>query len=137
MPPAADDVCEVIITAPDPDWLVEFTRRLVTDRLCASGHNFAPIRTIYRWHGQVHDTTEGRVALRTRRSLVPQIVDRAKREHPYEVPSVVAVPIIDGGPRLHRLDPGPDRTTGLSRAASSSRGGSLVLPPRPGWRDWA
>jgi hypothetical protein len=26
------------------------------------------------------------------------IVDRAKREHPYEVPSVVAVPIVDGGP---------------------------------------
>jgi periplasmic divalent cation tolerance protein len=41
--------------------------------------------------------TEGRVALRTRRAFLPQIVDRAKREHPYEVPSVVAVPIIDGG----------------------------------------
>jgi periplasmic divalent cation tolerance protein len=98
MPPAADDVCEVIITAPDPDWLVEFSRRLVIDRLCASGHNFQPIRTIYRWHGHVHDKTEGRVALRTRLTLLPQIVDRAKREHPYEVPSVVAVPIIDGGP---------------------------------------
>ena len=98
MPPAADEVCEVIITAPDPAWLVEFTRRLVSDRLCASGHNFAPIRTIYRWQGQVHDKTEGRVALRTRRGLLPRIVDRAKREHPYEVPSVVAVPIIDGGP---------------------------------------
>jgi periplasmic divalent cation tolerance protein len=98
MPAAADEVCEVIITAPDPDWLVEFTRRLVSDRLCASGHNFAPIRTIYRWQGQVHDKTEGRVALRTRRGLLPRIVDRAKREHPYEVPSVVAVPIIDGGP---------------------------------------
>ena len=72
MPPPADEVCEVIITAPDPDWLVEFTRRLVTDRLCASGHNFQPIRTIYRWQGQVHDRTEGRVALRTRRSLLPQ-----------------------------------------------------------------
>ena len=68
MPPPADEVCEVIITAPDPDWLVEFTRRLVTDRLCASGHNFQPIRTIYRWQGQVHDKTEGRVALRTRRA---------------------------------------------------------------------
>jgi riboflavin biosynthesis pyrimidine reductase len=59
MPPPADEVCEVIVTAPDPDWLVEFTRRLVTDRLCASGHNFAPIRTIYRWHGQVRWTTTG------------------------------------------------------------------------------
>jgi uncharacterized protein involved in tolerance to divalent cations len=69
MPATADEVCEVIITAPDPDWLVEFTRRLVTDRLCASGHNFQAIRTIYCWQGQVHDKTEGRVALRTRRSL--------------------------------------------------------------------
>jgi periplasmic divalent cation tolerance protein len=70
----------------------------VRDRLCASGHNFQPIRTIYPWQGQLHDTTEGRVALRTRRGLLPQIVDRAKREHPYEVPSVVAIPIIDGSP---------------------------------------
>ena len=31
------------------------------------------------------------VALRTRRSLLPQIIGRAKREHPHEVPSVVAV----------------------------------------------
>jgi periplasmic divalent cation tolerance protein len=57
-----------------------------------------PIRTIYRWQGQIHDKTEGRVTSRTRRSLLPQIVDRVKREHPYEVPSIVAVPIIDGGP---------------------------------------
>src|SRR5215207_6482934 len=28
-------------------------------------------------------------------------------------------------------------TSGLGRAASGSRGGSLVLPPRPGWRDLA
>jgi periplasmic divalent cation tolerance protein len=97
MAPEADEVCEVIITAPDPDWLVEFTRKLVGDRLCASGHNFQPIRTIYRWQGQVYDKAEARVALRTRRSLLPQIVERTKQEHPYEVPSVVAVPIIDGG----------------------------------------
>ena len=69
----------------------------MTDRLCASGHQLA-IRTIYRWQGQVHDKTEGRVALRTRRShSAADHRPRHKREHPYEVPSVVAVPIIDGG----------------------------------------
>ena len=52
----------------------------------------------YRWQGQVHDRTEGRVALRTRHSLLPQIIQPARQEHPYEVPSVVAVPITDGGP---------------------------------------
>jgi hypothetical protein len=35
MPAAADEVCEVIITAPDPDWLVEFTRARPAVRLRA------------------------------------------------------------------------------------------------------
>lgn len=91
-----DEVCEVIITAPDAEWLTEFTRGLVSDRLCAAGHNFTSIRSVYRWQGEVHDRAEARAALRTRRSLVPAIIERTKREHPYEVPSVVAMPIIDG-----------------------------------------
>ncbi len=94
--PATDEVCEVIITAPDAEWLATFTRKLAADRLCAAGHNFAPIRSIYRWRGEIHDKTEARVAMRTRRSLLPQIIERVKQEHPYEVPSVVVVPIIDG-----------------------------------------
>jgi periplasmic divalent cation tolerance protein len=68
----SDEVCEVIITAPDADWLAEFTRRLVDDRLAASGHIIVPIRSIYRWQGQIYDKTEARVALHTRRSLVPR-----------------------------------------------------------------
>jgi periplasmic divalent cation tolerance protein len=97
-----DEVCEVIVTAPDPDWLTDFTHGLILDRLCASGHKIAEIETTYRWRGQVHRKTEARVALRTRRGLVPQIVERTKREHPYEVPSVVAVPITDGNPEYIR-----------------------------------
>ena len=93
-----DEVCEVVITAPDPDWLAAFTHEVVTEGLCASGHNFAPIRSMYRWQGQVYDRTEGRVALRTRRSLLPRIIERTMRDHPYEVPSIVALPIVDGGP---------------------------------------
>jgi periplasmic divalent cation tolerance protein len=97
-----DEVCEVVITAPDPEWLADFARRLVLDRLAASGHSIAPIRTIYRWQGQLFDKTEARIALRTRRALLSQIIERTKREHPYEVPSVVALPIIDGGPEYIR-----------------------------------
>lgn len=91
-----DEVCEVIITAPETDWLAEFTRRLIDDRLAASGH-ITPIRSIYRWQGTVYDKQEARVALHTRRRLVPCIIDRANREHPYEVPYVAAT-AFDGNP---------------------------------------
>lgn len=92
------EVCEVVITAPDADWLAEFTRQLVEDRLCASGHNVAPIRSIYRWRGQIYDKMEAKVTLHTRAGLVPFIFQRVNQEHPYEVPCVVATPLVDGNP---------------------------------------
>ncbi len=94
----SEDYCEIIITAESADWLVEFTRRLVDDRLAACGQNIASIRSIYRWEGAVQDEPEARVALHTRTSLVPAILERTKTEHPYDVPCVIALPIIDGNP---------------------------------------
>jgi hypothetical protein len=44
---------EVVITAPDPGWLKDFSRTLIERRLCASAHNFAPVRSIYRWRGEI------------------------------------------------------------------------------------
>jgi periplasmic divalent cation tolerance protein len=69
-------LCEVVITAPDPEWLKSFSRKLVEDRLAASAHNFAPVRSVYRWHGEIYERTEGRVSPpvgfpRTRRQPVP------------------------------------------------------------------
>ena len=91
------EVCEVVITAPDLEWLTRFSRRLVEDRLCAAAH-VSEMRSTYQWEGRVHNKAEGRVALHTRQSLVSRIVERTNREHPYEVPCVVAVPIVDGAP---------------------------------------
>ena len=93
-----EDYCEVIITADSAEWLAEYTRRLVSDRLAACGHNFAAIRSIYRWEGDVQDDAEARVALHTRASLVPAIVERTKAEHSYDVPCVIALPIVQGNP---------------------------------------
>ena len=94
----AGELCEVVITAPDPEWLKAFSRQLVEDRLCASAHNFTPVQSIYRWRGKVYERIEGRVSLHTSRDRVPDIVARAKNEHPYEVPGVSARPINDGNP---------------------------------------
>jgi periplasmic divalent cation tolerance protein len=85
-----EPICEVIITADSEDWLVSFTRSLVEDRLVACGQHLAPIRSIYRWDGTIHDDREIRVALHTRASLVQQIIDRTRRAHPYDVPCVLA-----------------------------------------------
>ena len=92
------ELCEVVITAPDPDWLLDLTRELVNEGLCASVHNFAPVRSFYQWRGEVHEKTEGRASLHTRFSLVDRIVERVKAVYPYEVPGISTRPISGGNP---------------------------------------
>lgn len=92
------DLCEVVITAPDPDWLLAFTRQLVDQRLCSAAHNFTPITSVYRWQGEVHERQEGRASLHTRTDLVADIVRLAEQQHPYEVPGISTRPIDDGNP---------------------------------------
>jgi periplasmic divalent cation tolerance protein len=89
---------EVVITADSADWLADFTRSLVEDRLVACGHNITPIRAIYRWEGEIYDEPQARVGLHTRASLVPEIVARADRHHADDVPCVITLPITSGNP---------------------------------------
>lgn len=108
-----EECCEVVVTAADADWLASLTRTLVEERLAACGHQLDVIRSVYRWEGVVHDEPEARVALHTRRSLVPAIVARTQVVHPYDVPCVIAMPLVGGNPAYLRwvaqetLDPGP------------------------------
>ena len=95
---AEDDFCEVVVTAADTEWLAGFTRTLVDERLAACGHVQPAIRSVYRWDGAVHDAPESRVGLHTRRSLVPAIVARTADLHPYDVPCVIALPLVGGSP---------------------------------------
>jgi periplasmic divalent cation tolerance protein len=96
--PATEQVecVEVVVAAEDPEWLANFARQLVDDHLVACGHDIVPIRAIYRWEGKVYDEAQARVGLHTRASLVPEIVARADRDHPDDVPCVIALPIAGG-----------------------------------------
>jgi periplasmic divalent cation tolerance protein len=93
---------EVVITAGSADWLAEFTRLLIQDRLVACGHNIAPIRAIYRWEDTLYDETQARVGLHTRASLVPAIVARTESDHADDVPCVIALPISSGNEQYLR-----------------------------------
>ena len=93
-----EPICEVIITADNEDWLITFTGSLVEERLVACGQHIAPIRSVYRWEGTIHDDHEIRVALHTRSSLVQAVIDRTRQAHPYDVPCILAIPVAAGNP---------------------------------------
>jgi periplasmic divalent cation tolerance protein len=93
-----DDLCEVIITAPDAAWLTDLCHQLVKARLAASAHVVHPVTSIYRWRGAVETTTEARAFLRSRRALLDELVAYVVARHPYEVPNITALPLVGGNP---------------------------------------
>ena len=93
-----DDLCEVIVTAPDGAWIEDLCRQLVSNRLASSAHVIHNVHSIYQWHGDVRETTEARAFLRSRARLVDALTAYVVERHPYDVPNVTALPIIAGNP---------------------------------------
>ena len=69
---------------------------LVDRRLAACVHVGGPIRSTYRWQGQVENAEEWTCTAKTSRKQLPAIQELLKTAHPYEVPELVATPIVGG-----------------------------------------
>lgn len=88
---------EVVVTGEGREWAEEFARVLVEERWAACIH-VTEIRSVYRWEGAVEHGPEMRLALHTRADLVEALSARIVELHPYDVPCVMALPLVGGLP---------------------------------------
>ncbi len=59
--------------------------------------NIVPgIRSIYQWKGKVEEDSEWLLLIKSRRDMMPRLVALLEKMHSYDVPEVVALPIVDG-----------------------------------------
>jgi periplasmic divalent cation tolerance protein len=113
-----EECCEVVVTDADAERLTALTRTLVEERLVACGQHVAPVRSVFRWDGAVQEETEARVALHTRRSLVDAVVARVGELHGYDVPCVLALPVVGGNAAYLRWIVAETREPGGAGAAT-------------------
>jgi periplasmic divalent cation tolerance protein len=95
----ADDLVEMVVTAPDAELLAGLSRELVEQRLCAAAHVLGEVRSIYRWQDALTENTEARAWLRCRREAVDAVVAHIRAGHPHQVPSIIAYSIAAGDPQ--------------------------------------
>ena len=69
---------------------------LVEERLVACANVFDGVTSYFRWEGKVQAEGEVVVIAKTRASLVSAVEARLKDLHSYDVPCLVAWPIVDG-----------------------------------------
>jgi periplasmic divalent cation tolerance protein len=92
----ATRACVVFVTAGSEEQAGLIAHALVGERLAACVNIVSPIRSIYRWNDEVQTDTEHLMIIKTRAKLVPKIEARVKELHSYEVPEVIALPILAG-----------------------------------------
>ncbi len=101
--PPAEPAQHVVVqvTTGSRDQAERIARSLVERRLAASGQ-VGPLHTWYRWKGHVHEAEEHLVSLFTRRDRFDDVARAVRELHGYELPQIVAVPLVTGTPEFLR-----------------------------------
>ena len=71
-------------------------RRLVEKRLAACVNLLPGARSIYRWKGAIEESAEVLVLIKSSRELFDELRAELEKIHSYEVPELIALPIVDG-----------------------------------------
>jgi periplasmic divalent cation tolerance protein len=74
-------------------------RSVVESRLAACA-NLLPgsVESVYRWKGRVERAKERLLLIKTTRRKFPALRDAIRRLHSYDVPEIIALPIVAGLP---------------------------------------
>jgi periplasmic divalent cation tolerance protein len=74
----------------------KLARFLVAEQLAACVNVVPQIRSFYRWKGELESAYEFLLVIKTSRSLFDSLKIELEKQHPYEVPEVIALPIVAG-----------------------------------------
>jgi periplasmic divalent cation tolerance protein len=88
----------VLCTVPDRELAEQIAANLVTERLAACVNIVPGITSVYRWENRIEKDAEYLLIIKTHSAVFDRLQDSIKRQHPYELPEVIAVPIKDGLP---------------------------------------
>ena len=82
----------VIATVPDQNLGVKIAESLLQQRLAACVHLLPAGHSMYRWQGNIENTTEITMLIKTTTARYAELEATIKRLHPFEVPEVLAFP---------------------------------------------
>ncbi|MBD3401071.1 MAG: divalent cation tolerance protein CutA [Candidatus Coatesbacteria bacterium] len=90
------DYLMVYVTCASPEQAQRLADNLVGERLAACANILPGMRAVYRWRGAVERDEETVLLLKTTAVRLERLVARAVELHSYEVPCVVALPLVGG-----------------------------------------
>lgn len=102
---AENNFVVIFITCANRKEAAEVARVLVKNKLAACVNIADKVESVFRWQGKIDKAKETLLFIKSRRSKLPRIIRQVRSIHSYEVPEIIALPIISGyKPYLSWLD---------------------------------
>jgi periplasmic divalent cation tolerance protein len=87
---------QIVTTVGNRESAASMARRLVEERLAACVQIAGPVKSVYRWKGNVETAEEWQCIIKTDQKLYEAVEKRIGDMHPYELPEIIALPIKQG-----------------------------------------
>lgn len=81
----------VFSTLPDVNQANHVAKTLVEEGLAACVNLLPAVQSIYRWQGQIESSAEVMLLIKTTEQAYPELEQRIKALHPYELPEIMAI----------------------------------------------
>ena len=86
----------VFITVDSPENAQKLADKLLTERQAACVNIIPGVESHYWWQGKIEKTDELMLVVKSRAALLDDLIKLVKENHPYNVPEIIALPIIGG-----------------------------------------
>lgn len=90
------DALVVLTTVEKQEDGARLARLLIERRLAACAQVLAPMLSIYRWRGEIEQSGEVLLLIKTTRAVYQDLEDAIKQNHPYETPEIIALAVETG-----------------------------------------
>ncbi len=86
----------VLCTVPDQSTAENIARKLVNEKLAACCNIVPGLQSFYFWKGEAQSDKELLLLIKTSSHIFKKLQNRITELHPYEVPEIIALPILIG-----------------------------------------
>ena len=86
----------VLITVDSQETAQKIADRLLEERKAACVNIIPKVSSQYWWQGKIDNADELLLVVKTRAALLDELIALVKQNHPYDVPEIIALPIVGG-----------------------------------------
>jgi periplasmic divalent cation tolerance protein len=86
----------VMVTTASKQEAEKIAQQLLKKRLIACANITGPVSSLFHWSGKLEKAVEYLIFMKSRKDLFEKLKETVKALHSYEVPEILALPVVDG-----------------------------------------